>query len=391
LDSEEEDLEESDASEDAILPGFRRTPWQHDGEYDSDSDLGYQEDEENGAFSDDEDYTTQIPQAPSPSDFPFARPTNYRRRQHNRPSPSASAAAFEVPAVRPPSRRGRGNIRVVDAVSSPTEDRKGCSRHCSPPPASSRSSSRILGPRSGHSDRLSDAGPRGGRAGSPMPAKIASDAENDSDDGDEIGDGDDQIRNSGRPRGGWRSDDSVFGRHLQTRGVNRLDPMARHVSAPPQVSPYDGVPRSVPMEYQLSSSGSNTRNERRRARAPTPRHEDSSIAPLSAPLLSQATCPPALEDTPAMARSISRTELGQASGYLGKTLASQPPNLLRTKSLGSKVTFGPDVDPRPERLSRLPIHAVSADEGAARRILQAVKSKPIACPRIAKRGEDFTW
>jgi len=120
---------------------------------DDSSDGGYQEDEEDGEFSDDEDFAATIPRAPSPPQFPFARPTNYdygRRRSSDAPP---------APAVLPPPpRRGRGHIRVVDDNAAP----KKCSRHCSPPPARSQSGSEAR-------SRVSDAGPREGRAGSPMP------------------------------------------------------------------------------------------------------------------------------------------------------------------------------------------------------------------------------
>jgi len=120
---------------------------------DDSSDGGYQEDEEDGEFSDDEDFAATIPRAPASPEFPFARPTNYdygRRRSSDAPP---------APAVLPPPpRRGRGHIRVVDDNAAP----KTCSRHCSPPPARSRSGSEAR-------SRVSDAGPREGRAGSPMP------------------------------------------------------------------------------------------------------------------------------------------------------------------------------------------------------------------------------
>lgn len=116
---------------------------------DSDSDGGYQEDEEDGTFSDDDDvFSATIPRAPSK--YPFARPTNYDGSR-----PEAPPAPSILP---PPSRRGRGHIRVVDSNVTP----KTCSRHCSPPPVCSRSGSEAK-------SRTSDAGPRDGRAGSPMP------------------------------------------------------------------------------------------------------------------------------------------------------------------------------------------------------------------------------
>lgn len=115
----------------------------------SDSDLGYEEDEEDGEFSDDEDYTT-IPRAPG--DYPFARSTNYG----DEPTPNPHPAPAILP---PPMRRGRGHIQVIDVHAAP----KTCSRHCSPPPTRSRSGSEAA------RGRLSDAGPRNGRCGSPMP------------------------------------------------------------------------------------------------------------------------------------------------------------------------------------------------------------------------------
>ena len=130
----------------------------------SGSSDGYEEDEEDGAFSDDEVYSTHIP---TPAQFPFARPTNY---DGSSTSPSAPPAPAILP---PPSRRGRGHIRVVDGNDAP----KSCSRHCSPPPARSRSGSECK-------SRTSDAGPRDGRAGSPMPdVSDLSDVDDEEDEG----------------------------------------------------------------------------------------------------------------------------------------------------------------------------------------------------------------
>ncbi|RSH91982.1 hypothetical protein EHS25_009353 [Saitozyma podzolica] len=415
-DEDDECAEASEESPDARLPGYRGSSnddgrdshaRDEDQELDQDragsddesfdeSDLGYQEDEEDGEFSDDPE-TAAFPRDALQSDgngnFAFARPTNWRRRGARRQrdgSPSASPPP--APAVLPPpARRGRGHIRVVDDPShSGKEGKKGCSRHCSPPPARSRSNS-IRGPpppgsspsarnlkekhqqlhpqphaKKSCSGRLSDAGPRDGRAGSPMPPRVLdleSELDEEDDDEDEATEptlpaiataasSRSLSASPARPRGGWRSDDSIFHgpNSQQTRGIGstRLESIPRNISAPPPARPVFSdsddererlstptIPASVPMEPQLSTMGGGPgvgvgdgmRNFLRRAsehlpmfRRPSvpldqtppgsfvmidPRDAGISISgsPLSAPLPSQSTCPPALDDTPALARS----------------------------------------------------------------------------------------
>ena len=162
-DEDEEEAEEEDEDEDeeeesppAHLPGYipHPTPGLHVRpalaplEYESDgsSDAGYEEDEEDGMFSE-EDETTGIDLdriRPSTGKFPFARSTNYwnRRESRENTSPGTSPPPAPAPAfVLPPNRRGRGHIRVADQ-HQPTSGKEGaCTRHCSPPPKSrSRSS-----------------------------------------------------------------------------------------------------------------------------------------------------------------------------------------------------------------------------------------------------------
>jgi hypothetical protein len=124
----------------AVAP-LRSPPPRHV-EEEVDSDDGYKEDEEDSDGEEDK-----------PN---FAKPTNWRRKRQ-RPSPPPAPAV-----VPPPPRRGRGHITVAEGTS---EGEARCSRHRSPPPVSSRSPS-----------RHSDAGPRRGRAGSPMPAVDSDDS-----------------------------------------------------------------------------------------------------------------------------------------------------------------------------------------------------------------------
>ena len=396
-------------------------------DYESDSDLGYEEDAENGLFSDDEDYTTNIPRPPSPSKYPFARPTNYHRRFHRRSASSLAAASPTTSAVYSSSaRRGRGHIRVIDKASPPTKVGKGCSRHCSPPPApSSRSSShghvprfasRSTGPgmqasRTSMSPNRSDAGPRAGRAGSPMPSKVfVSETEEEENEVEE-----DNLTPP-KMRGGWRSDDaglnSLNSEQFRTRDTTRFDSMSRNVSAPPlRVPPVayssGDVLRWPSLEDQPSFMSDGVTPFLRRAsenlpvlarpsisRTPSAFESstfDSTSIPQSAPIVLRATGPPAVNATPAMAHPTAKTQVEESSETLADgsetALSAQclVPSLLRTKSLSSRVTFQTSTEPsRSERGGRLASHGASPDETAAQRILQTGKTQPIACPRIMK-------
>ena len=99
---------------------------------DSDDSDGYQEDEEEGIGSDDEVFGVF---------FPAIKQTS----------------PFNAYAIHQPGRKD-GHIHVVDTK----QKSKRCSRHRSPPPLRSRSGSETR-------SRTSDAGPRQGRCGSPMP------------------------------------------------------------------------------------------------------------------------------------------------------------------------------------------------------------------------------
>jgi hypothetical protein len=132
------------------------------------TDDGYEEDEEDGTFSDDEDYAANIPRGPTSSDFPFARSTNYRKRRQT----TLPSAPVILP---PPNRRGRDHIKVPETV----EQKATCSRHCSPPPRSRSGSNGNMSRMSRSPSRLSDAGPRANRAGSPMPSRVDSSEEDD--------------------------------------------------------------------------------------------------------------------------------------------------------------------------------------------------------------------
>jgi hypothetical protein len=374
------DLEESESEEEGIsaeseeeLPGYHRAV---QAEASDDTDGGYEEDEEDGMFDDDEDYAAEIPRGPSPSDFPFARPTNYRRKRNHAAIPS-TAGSVAPAAFEPPLRRGRGHIKVNEP---PEFTRKACSKHCSPPPRSRSSSNahEMLEGLRGHrvkssSPRISDAGPRYGRAGSPMPDRV-SDVDTDEDE--------EEVQPSPpRVRGGWRSDDAVF--------KNARTP--RHVSAPVTMPVFDD-------EDEVSSMTDGVRDFLRRASEHLPGfRRPSQVATVSpggkaSPVVAQTICPPALDATPIIASSISRHE-GEPSGGLAhrleKVLSSgiQPgASIARAKSLSSKVSFQAsnaavrrDHSPAGMAASRI---AMSADEGV----------RPIRCPvRNAVNGEELGW
>jgi hypothetical protein len=513
---EEEEEEEGIGSDvdDARLPGYPgrlalvvKMDFQaeDDGERENDedeseeSDLGYQEDEEDGAFSE-EDVTTSFPPGDAPfNKFAFARPTNYRRRRQRDDSPSTSPPP--APAILPPpARRGRGHIRVIDDPTHSGKEGKGCSRHVSPPPARSRSNSTLGPPPPGSSPsarkmirkekkfqngRLSDAGPRDGRAGSPMPPRVL-DLEGEDEGEDENNEPAEEevpgipALTPPKPRGGWRSDDSIFygPNSQQTRGIApiRLESIPRNVSAPPtRTSVFDDsddeaavrrgrsisisgpVPTSVPMEQQLSSMGvgDGVRKFLRRASEHLPlfRRPSAPIDPaalvsdesapfvvvdprelgitsMSTPMFSQATCPPALDDTPALAETASGRELvcTPLTRRLEKTLSAQTTvlnhdklaegntsyfptiqgdgqtqaqgintgvGLTRATTLGGRVTFQPVERPHREVPPRTVSHVLSADEGAQRRARIANRVgqvRPIACPKVRREGgQDLGW
>lgn len=316
-----------------------------------DSDLGYQEDSEQS--SDDEDRIRSAPK------YPFARSTNYHRRRRQRRqeeqearSPSPPPAPSVLP---PPARRGRGHIRVDEScISGKETEGGGCSRHRSPPPSKSRSTSGERGERMG---RLSDAGPRRNRAGSPMPTRIPSD---DDEDGDE--DEDQQQPEPDSPRAsrrvasqpGWRSDDAAFREPVKT---------ARAVSAPSAVplsdGDDDGTALAIDDAHGVSPPASGMRSFFRRAsehlplpafrrpstksvEPPLPLHPSSSDTLQQRHTHSHAlpihhACPPALDNTPALANSIARVETNY-SGGLAHRLEKQLST--RSSSAGRPGTSG---------------------------------------------------
>lgn len=318
-----------------------------------DSDDGYEEDEEDGYSA--EEGTGLFRSEAAGAGFPFARSTNYKTSERRGSSPPALAV---LPA---PPRRGRGHVRVVDGNA----ESKKCSRHCSPPPSISRSGSEA--PNTRRSD-YSDAGPRDGRAGSPMPSRLS--VESDEEEEEEA-----SPVNS---RGGWRSDDAAFAPIINPI---RADAMSRNVSAPPTAPAF----RSVFDESDTDATGRSLRSGvqgflrrasehlsgARRPEVPTSPRESGSPA-----------CPPALDVTPATATSISRPETGNHNGgvehRLEQTLSKYPVDLSRTQSLSSKVTFQPPVKPiRRER------HRSSSSANAIPSC-----SGPISCPRSNKPGEE---
>jgi hypothetical protein len=346
------------------------------------SDLGYQEDSEQ---SDDEEQTlSRVRVGPK---YPFARSTNYRRRRKDLDSGAGEDATGSpspppAPAVLPPpSRRGRGHIRVDESCLSEAASgtgtgtgvgagngvKKGCSRHRSPPPSkpASRSGSRSRSRRTSEAGpgerigRLSDAGPRQNRAGSPMPSKSKileatdAEAELEMDEEDE-----DLPRGEGvfgqigqdvfgswapaskttapartQPRDGWRSDDAAFyGPNSKVKGI-------RTVSAPHHRNQFQGNGSALVSDedmdmdmdmYTNEAPGMGVRSFFRRASEHLP-------LPISVPIFKSGSgsgsrstsashdhsnarspgpglCPPALDDTPALAHSISRVESEYSGG-----------------------------------------------------------------------------
>ncbi|WWC69415.1 uncharacterized protein I206_103354 [Kwoniella pini CBS 10737] len=285
-----------------------------DDEDDEDIDEGYQEDEEDGFDSDDSRDSQIHPR------FPFARPTNFEN--HPRyiggtyiPFQQAAPAPALLP---PPSRRGRGHIRVDE--TSPSQD-KICSRHRSPPPVRSRSSS---GQRSSkpisHSPngRLSDAGPREGRAGSPMPIAIAEDSEDEESDESAPVEEQERIVSAG-----WRSDDAVFygPKAKQVNPIRRIRPR-RHSSAFDNsvFVDSDGEDKEG---HQPSSSGIGNFLRRASEHIPGFRRPSGGLDRVSsgggtesAGQRASTPCPPALDNTPAMAQNRFANDPNDNSGGL---------------------------------------------------------------------------
>ncbi|WWC61078.1 uncharacterized protein I303_103656 [Kwoniella dejecticola CBS 10117] len=346
--------------------GFRPLSPPSDDELDGDIDDGYQEDEEDGFDSDDSQGSQIDPR------FPFARPTNFG--QHPRyiggtriPSQETAPAPALLP---PPSRRGRGHVRVDE--ESTAQD-KTCSRHRSPPPVRSRSSSghrssRPL-PRS-PTGRLSDAGPREGRAGSPMPGPISDESE---DEAEHIN-GPEEIPEQARTlAAGWRSDDAVFyGPHAkQVNPIRRIRPR-RHSSA---------LDNSVFVDSEeedkegLQPSISGIGNFFRRAsehipgfRRPSAGMDRVSSGGGSESIAHRAStpCPPALDNTPALAQNRFASDASDVSGGLTHRLETA----LATPSAPSSaaVSRNPSVVKRPETI----LNTAGSAQIAAKTSAQAI-------------------
>jgi hypothetical protein len=286
------------------------------------SDLGYQEDSESS--DEDIDGSPRYRQGPK-SKYPFARSTNYRRRRHvseangeRERSPSPPPAPAVLP---PPTRRGRGHIRVDESCISGKETEGGCSRHRSPPPSRSRSHSRSGDQKMERVGRLSDAGPRDGRAGSPMPSRskilAASEDEEDQDQDQEVEGSPVDKKDVFGSWSGWKSDDaSFYGSSSMVKGI-------RTVSAPPR------EPGSAIGDRDAGAvdEQSGVRSFFRRASEHIPafRRPDPSMAypqpvpavhPMGRTLSPSNTspCPPALDETPALASSIARVERDYSGG-----------------------------------------------------------------------------
>ncbi|WVW83050.1 hypothetical protein I302_105067 [Kwoniella bestiolae CBS 10118] len=283
---------------------------------DSDTDDGYQEDEEDG-FDSDSSQDSQI--APR---FAFARPTNFEQHPryigstHIPPQQSTPAPAL----LPPPARRGRGHIRVDE--TSTAQD-KTCSRHRSPPPVRSRSTSHHRSAPHSPSGRLSDAGPRQGRAGSPMPEPPSDDSEDEVEDPDEEGSPQQQTDHLAT---GWRSDDAVF-YGLKARKVtpiSRARPR-RHSSALDHAVFVDSDDEDkADHHHKPTIIGDFLR--RASEHIPGFRRPSSGMDRVSSgggsesgvcrSVRPQTPCPPALDNTPAIAQNRFANDIGDASGGL---------------------------------------------------------------------------
>ncbi|WWD15936.1 hypothetical protein CI109_100360 [Kwoniella shandongensis] len=307
-------------------------PHAKDEDEDDDSDDGYREDEEDGFGSDDSTSSDEIDPR-----FPFARPTNFNNKTRTIGSTVIPSASVHPPApalLPPPARRGRGHIRVDEtATLSPDQD-KSCSRHRSPPPTRSRSTSHshsLPGQDDEHhmTGRLSDAGPRNGRAGSPMPRKPSLDTD---DEGDSMTQGQSEDEEEDEPdrqpvaeQGGWRSDDAVFygptAQQVMPIGFNRR---RRHSSA---FSVHAAVfVNSEDDDENLVGKGvDGVREFIRRASEHIPglRRPSSSRDQVNSganAIRSNTPCPPALDNTPAMAQNLFTSDIDDPSGGLAHRL-----------------------------------------------------------------------
>lgn len=358
-------------------------------EEDDEDDLGYQEDEEDGMFSDEEETTAfDLPGDIAKRKFAFARPTNYfRGRRPSRSddlSPATTPPQMPAPSYfPPPNRRGRGHVRVADPIPTTLNavekvERKGCTRHCSPPPSSrSRSGSKgeiglppaplaIASPSARFMKRpevaVAVAGPSKPRiVGSPMPPRVFADEEDEDDEevdeaeeeeeeeAEDIGKGGDTYTPP-PPRGGWRSDDSVFyglNARVPSRAYDQPDQKLRptpvHTNRPVfEEESGDDHSVSASMAREASMEGIPQRfSSRRASEAPILRRPsnasppdiriDSGI-PIGRPreVSFSSTVPPALDSTPVLAVASSFTKEGSISEFGG--LASRLEQTLSANS-----------------------------------------------------------
>ncbi|WVQ98755.1 hypothetical protein IAU59_005886 [Kwoniella sp. CBS 9459] len=310
-----------------------------------DSDDGYQEDEEGGF---DTDSSGDLLDDVDPR-YPFARSTNFEQPRFIGSTQIPAKPVYPAPALLPPpSRRGRGHIRVDESAALPGDQDKTCSRHRSPPPTRSRSGSQARSSAPGspikrhQSGRLSDAGPREGRAGSPMPGRMSADSLDDDDD-DEGEDDEGEVDRVDLQQGedinsssGWRSDDVVFyGPHARQVKPIIMDRKRRHSSASARANAVF-VDSDDEGESSTAVIGTGVRDLLRRASAHVANFQrpsfgmdrvsyggDASVArvgSLSGRVSSQSPCPPALDETPAMAQGMFTHEYGDGQGGLAHRL-----------------------------------------------------------------------
>jgi hypothetical protein len=184
--------------------------------------------------------------------------------------------------------------------------------------------------------RLSDAGPREGRAGSPMPSKskilAASEAEGEIDDDE---DEEESPIKKNKPDvfgnwSGWRSDDAAFGPSSMVKGIRAVStPGTFPASAVISDEDEDGLDQqnlgtSVRQFFRRASEHIPTPTSvglrRPSTTSPNPQSNGRALSPKNA-------CPPALDSTPALAlgSSIARVELDYSGGLahrLEQSLAS---------------------------------------------------------------------
>ena len=174
--------------------------------------------------------------------------------------------------------------------------------------------------------RLSDAGPRQGRAGSPMPSRSKILAASDEEEEDEDDKGESPVDKKDEDVfgkwGGWRSDDAAFKGGL-VKGI-------RAVSTPGQGQSAitDDDDRDHDRQIASINDDSGVRSFFRRASehipipslrrdtSPYPQPQPTQRSPSAGRALSPSgsPCPPALDETPILARSVARVEKDYSGG-----------------------------------------------------------------------------